>query len=62
VGVGVGVCVHMHEHIFGTFPLLNQLVDSIALGVDIMDWRTPQHCIFHCPVVTKKNPSGCVNL
>lgn len=54
--------MRMRAHMFQACPLLNQLVDSVAFGVNIMDWRTPQHCTFQCPVVTKKNPSGCVNL
>ena len=60
--VHVCVCVCVCMCTFQTFPLLNQLIDSIALGANVTDWRTPQRHAFQCPVVTKKNHSGCVNL
>ena len=49
--VCVCVCVCPPMHMFQTFPLLNHLIDSIAPGVNVLDWRTPQHHIFQCPVV-----------
>jgi len=60
VYVCVCACVrartHAHApiHMFQTFPLLNHLIDSIALAVNVSDWRTPQHHIFQCPVVREE--------